>query len=102
MLIGGSNEFKSMMHQFYPMIYKDVVRFWWEQYVEKGMLSHPPDVALVDFGLRHIGELFRTNEFVADLNNGCVARLWVGLSWLRVRIDGGVAVGGGDREKMLP
>lgn len=70
MLIGGSLEFKSMMHQFYPSIYKDVIKFWWTDYVEKGMNARPPDVDLVDFGLRHLGELFRSNEHVADLSNG--------------------------------
>jgi hypothetical protein len=70
MLVGGTQEFKSMMHQFYPTIYKGVIKFWWTNYVEEGMDSSPPDVDLVEFGLRHIGELFRTNEFVADLSNG--------------------------------
>jgi len=70
MLSGGSHEFKAMIHHFYPRIYTDVITHWWVNYVEKGVGSTPPKIDYLEFGLRQIGDLFRANEFVADLSNG--------------------------------
>lgn len=45
------------------------MNYWWKEYIYKNMEENGR-MDLLEFGLRHTGELFKCNTYIADLKNG--------------------------------